>query len=344
MIQKLTLKNFRNFSDRSFSFWEVNYISGFNGAGKTNILEALSLFSEPILDIDFSLLVNKWEEVLYLEILLSDGKKVSISYDKTLKKKKYLINGKTTTKKKIKEVVPGSVAFHPLAMNLMYLWPSKRRSFLDQILANTFPNYSTVLKKYKKIVISRNRVLKNISEGKSSRSEIEFWNQSFLEASCLIYKYREVLVAFFESRANDFKKFFSGKVQNVTFKYITKIDRTSTKKSIQKYLDTHLERDILLRKTYIWPHIDDFDILLDTTSLIGFASRWEVKSTIIALKFLESEFYETHAKRKPIFLVDDILSELDEIHKNMIFWNMRDSQTFITSIKKLNQEWKIIEL
>ena len=95
--------------------------------------------------------------------------------------------------------------------------------------------------------------------------------------------------------------YLSEKIQEVTFEYKSKIDRENPEKSIQQYLENNLERDIILRKTFIWPHIDDFDILLDGVSLASFASRWEVKSIIISLKFLESEFREKYTQKKPWF-------------------------------------------
>jgi len=322
----------------------MNFISWENGQGKTNILEAVSIFFNSILDIDFSLLIKKWEDFLYIEILLDDGKKIAISYEKETNKKKYIINWKNTTKKKIREIIPSIISFHPLVMNLMYLWPSKRRLFLDQILGNTFEQYGKILKKYKKIITSRNKVLKNISEWKSDRNEILFWNEQFLETACLIYRYREWLINFFENHINNLDIYMSGKIQNIIFSYITKIDRNSPKKSLQKYLKNNLERDILLRKTFIWPHIDDFNILLDGVNLIDFASRWEVKSIIIALKFIEAKFIKQYTEKESIFLIDDLLSELDENHKNMIFNNLWKSQTIITSIKKLDYKGEKIFL
>lgn len=336
MIQQLRIKNFRSFSDREFFFWEKNFISGENGSGKSNTLEALSLFSEPLLDMDYALLLKKWEQVLYIEILLRDGKKISISYDGILKKKKYSINSKATTKKKVRELVPWAVSFHPLEMNMMYLWPTKRREFLDSILAASFSDYGNILKKYKKVLTSRNRVLKNISEGKSKKSELDFWDHHFVELACSIYKYRKILIDFFSDGIESILPYFSKKVETVGFKYISKVDMQFPKETIQQYLSKNRDRDILLRKTAIGPHVDDFDVLLDGSSLSTFASRWEVKSTIIGLKFLESQFREIQTMQKSIFLIDDLLSELDETHKDMIFKNMSDCQVFITSIVELD--------
>jgi len=76
-----------------------------------------------------------------------------------------------------------------------------------------------------------------------------------------------------------------------------------------------------------------FDILVDNVSLKEFASRWEVKSVIIWLKLLEIKFIEKYRDKKPILLIDDLLSELDKKHKNLLLENIKWYQVFISSIK-----------
>ena len=89
---------------------------------------------------------------------------LSLSYDTTTRKKVFLLNGKKTTKKNIKQFSPILSVFIPLMMNLFYLGPKYRRDFLDDLLKNTFPEYEDILQKYEKIVKHRNKILKNISE------------------------------------------------------------------------------------------------------------------------------------------------------------------------------------
>ena len=93
-----------------------------------------------------------------------------------------------------------------------------------------------------------------------------------------------------------------------------------------------------MKKTHIWPHIDDFDIIIDNISLTKFASRWETKSIIIWLKLLEVSFIEKLTWKKPILLIDDLLSEIDEIHKNLLLENIDWNQVVIASINKLSEE------
>jgi DNA replication and repair protein RecF len=128
----------------------------------------------------------------------------------------------------------------------MYLSPSLRREFLDNILTNAYPEYDKLLKDYRKILKHRNKLLKNIRENKSNRDEIIFWNTQFVEKACEVYKYRFTVIKFLETHIKTAKEYFKGKIDNISFLYHHKIDINNKKESIEKYLSENLERDIIL--------------------------------------------------------------------------------------------------
>ncbi len=347
MITKLTLKNFRNFENSKFLFCrEKNFIIWENWKWKTNILEAISLLSsQNLTKIDFKNLVWKSLETFFIEIEINDEKKIAISYDKKLNKKNYFLNTKKTTKNNLIQNSIQSVLFSPMTMNLLYLSPSLRRDFLDNILANTFKEYSKYYKEYKNILQSRNKTLKAINEKKAKIEEIYFWNKKFTNISKIIYNYRFWIVDFFKKNISQAKNFFLWKINKIDFEYITKVDKKNIWETIENYLNKNLNRDIILWTTQIWPHIDDFKIIVDDKNVIDFWSRWEVKSIIIQLKLLEIEFIKKYLGKTPILLIDDFLSELDSKHKDLILNNFNNYQFFITSIeKKDNYEWNFIYL
>ncbi len=121
---------------------------------------------------------------------------MSFSYDVSNNKKKYLINGKSTTKHTFRKYYPHVISFHPILMNLMYLQPSARRNFLDDALIQAFPEYEKLLSNYKKTLNSRNKLLKNIFEEKSTREELMFWNENFLNLASSIWSYRKKMIDF----------------------------------------------------------------------------------------------------------------------------------------------------
>lgn len=346
MIKSLKLKNFRNFKNKEFIFEDEKFfIIWENWKWKTNILEALSILNNnSIIWINFDMLVKNNENNFFIEYQNDKWNTLSISYDKDLKRKKYFINKKATNKQNFIKNTNKSVIFSPIIMNMMYLSPSLRRDFLDQILINSFKDYDKLLSNYKKILKNRNKVLKNIREEKSKNSELEFWDKEFIKISVEIYKYRFKLNDFFVKHIKKSSEYFLWKIKNIDFIYQTKVKRENIEESINEYLKNNISRDIILWVTNIWPHIDDFDILVDNKKLVEFASRWETKSIIIWLKLLETAFIEKMTNKKPVLLIDDLLSELDETHKNILINKIQYYQTFITSINKVDKTNNILKL
>lgn len=334
MIKELRLINFRNFSELKLnSLNKENFIVWENWKWKTNILEAISLLSNnSVTWLSLDELIKKWEGYFFVEYITSSQDKVSFSYIKEWKKKTYLLNNNKITRKKFNSITNKSVIFSPIIMNMMYLSPSLRRDFLDNILKNSFENYDKLLLNYKKIIKHRNKTLKSIYEKKAQKEDIKFWDEKLIEQSSEIYRYRFKIINFLKETISTTLEYFSWKIDSIELVYETKVTENDIENSIKKYIEKNLERDIILWKTPIWPHIDDFNILIDWVSLTHFASRGETKSVILWLKLLEWIFIEKMTKRKPILLIDDLLSEIDEKHKNMLINKIEYYQTFITSI------------
>ncbi len=356
MIKKLKLINFRNFQKWEFFFSEwKNYIIWENWKWKTNILESLALLTWNTINwISFENLVKSKQNFFHIEIENFRENNLVIFYDKENNKKKYSINKKAITKKKFKEISLKSVIFSPLTMNMFFMWPSLRREFLDSILLSSYWEYDKILKNYKKSLLNRNKVLKNIAQNKSQISEINFWNKDFIKNAVSVYEYREKIINFLKENSAKLINSFWWKIEKIEFSYISKINNLSTKgfnplnyeNIIEKYLKENLQKDIILKTTTIWPHRDDFDLIIDwNISLIDFASRWEIKTTILWLKKLEIQFIEEKTARKPILIIDDLLSELDEKHKNIFINSIEWYQTFISWIRlEVERKWNIIEL
>ncbi len=345
MIESIFIKNFRNFQEKEISFsWEKNIIIWKNGKGKSNILEALSLPVWPLVESHPSYLTQKGKNIFFIRYQLCSNN-ISISYDNETRRKKYMIWSTPSTKQKLKLIYPHIVSFHPMLMNLMYLWPSDRRMFLDEILISSFPTYKNILQNYKKILLNRNKLLKHISENKSSIHELEFWDKKFVDEAEKVYFYRKKISDFFSHNISRLQEYFFWKVNTLSFQYISKVNTSQARKSIEEYLHKNREKEILLRKSLRGPHLDDFDILIDDISLIHFASRWEVKSIILWLKFLETYFIEKYSdKNNILFLIDDFLSELDNEHRDLLWRHVWSRQSIISSIEDFPISWNKIYL
>lgn len=351
MITKLSLTQFRNFLSREFFFNEgINIIVWDNGKWKSNILEALCLLNwtglngKPDMDhlctggTDFFALwieTNKWSSNFF--------------YDKSINKKAYSINNKKSSKKKLVEFSSKAIVFTPIMMNMMYLSPSLRRDFLDQTLCNCFSDYTTCLKEYKKVLTSRNKILKNISKWLSTKNELQFWNDSLITNASKIYEYRALFVWYVQDNSHILAKHLIHKIKGLSFIYKSTIALWSNyKDTLTQLVAENLEKDIMMRSTSFWPHRDDFVIeTLSWQDITHYWSRWEIKTLILALKNLETSFTEISTHEKPILIVDDLLSELDEKNQHHFLQSVENYQVFITSIspiKDFKQSWTIIKL
>lgn len=340
MINNLKLINFRNFDELKIeNILNENFIIWENWKWKTNILESISLLSNnSIIWLNLDEYIKNWKNFFFIEYETNYWDKISFWYSKEKKKKQFLLNNKKISKKKFNEKTNKCIIFSPIIMNIMYLWPSLRRNFLDNLLNNSYEEYEKIYLNYKKIIKHRNKTLKSINEWKCNINELNFWNEKFINEASKIYYYRFKIINFFKNSILNTKDFFSWKIEKIEFIYISKVDEKNIKESLSKYLQKNLNRDIILWKTPIWPHIDDFDILIDWKKISHFASRWETKSIIIWLKLIEWIFIEKITGKKPIFLIDDLLSELDFNHKNLLLEKIKYYQSFITSIEKSKWE------
>lgn len=335
MIQSLQIRNFKNFTTQSFEFSpHITLVYGDNGKWKSSLLDALSYLGNIQSKTKAEILVHKWESSFFLHAVWDEWD-IKSSYDATEKKKAFLRNNKKTSQKKFFEASSKFCYFDPELMNLFVLGPSQRRDYINGVISNCFPGYQAILKHYNKILKSRNAVLKAISEGNAQEKEIDYWDESFSEAATEVYRYRFLFVDFFTTDNTSLQKCVWEKYADIKLQYISKIDFTNPKITIKKYLEENRQRDIIIQKTHIWPHRDDFTILVEWSPIQEFASRGEIKSIILGLKYIEAQFIEKHRQEKAIFLIDDFSSELDESHQKNILEVLSEYQIILTNIHKI---------
>lgn len=336
ILQSLRLRFFRNFEEKIFHFKPgKNIIIWNNGVWKTNILEALALPQSHLSEWNPAYLVKKWADILNIDYYF-DNSELRYIYSLPDNKKKFFLEKKSLSKKRFQAKYPHIISFHPQMMELLYGSPSWRRSFLDTLLIQTFPEYEKKLTYYKKIIISRNKILARIGEWKSHISELSFWDNQYLVSLLEVYSYRDKLVKYLECNIREMNTYFFWKVQNIHFHLISKTPREKRWEYISKYIIDSRDKEIYQRKTLRWPHLDDFEIRVDDVSLTHYASRWEVKSIFLWLKFLWWDFILQHSLKQDIlFLIDDIFSELDTQHMNLIYNYIWKRQCIISSIRDI---------
>ena len=338
-IKSLELTNFRNYWHSNFKFDKnINVIVGKNGIGKTNILESI-----------YFLTFGKSWKTLYDYEAISTGKIFSnikaviekndedinlfVGIEKGIgnnSRKVFKINEVTKTNAYFTKEIK-SITFSPADLEIILLSPSIRRRFLNEILIQIDEVYKSYVSKLTKIVANRNRILKRVREGLSTYDECEYYTNELIEKSNYIQQKRDNLIININKYLEqNFVKFSnSNSSASVVFK-----KNTVTKEKIINYKDA----EIASKQTLFGAQKDDFEVIFnknnDSYNAKYFASRGEQRTIVFVLKLGALNFIERETNTNLILLLDDIYSELDEIHRNAISEFLNKNQTIITTAEK----------
>ena len=342
-IKNLTLENFRSYRKRYFEFdSKNNLIIGDNGVGKTNLLESIYCLStgKSFRSSSQSKLIN-WESnysiIRATTSVKNETNELEIQYtlspeiNSKITKRKFLINKVTKTRSAYLFSAIKSVVFHPEDIRLVAGSPSRRRDFIDDILSQIDWRYTQALSQYNKALKHRNELLDQIKAGLSQSTELFYWDKSIIKNSEIIYQFR---LDFFKLVNDFFIKHPDSEIQKIFIKYYPSV-------ITQKKLDDFYSKDIACGYTQIGPHRDDFSFnnyifKSEDKNLADWGSRGQQRLAVLGIRLAQINFIDQKIKDKPILLLDDIFSELDAKHQQLVFNLCRDYQTFYTSTEDNN--------
>lgn len=321
MIQKIHLTKFRNFSGKTLEFSDkITVIVGPNASGKTNILESLFLLSTgksfkartevEMLNYNSELArISGKTGALSLESVITKG-------DNGWPKKKLLVNGVS------KRLIDFSgnfkvVLFGPWDMDLVTESPSLRRKFLDNVLSQVDREYRRSILSYEKGLRQRNRLLYRIREEGAPRNQLLFWNQLLIKTGDYISIKRQ-----------EFIEYVNGQPSLNGQKFKLEYDKSVISEG---RLEQYKEEEVAAATTLVGPHRDDFIFFEKERNLSSYGSRGEQRMGVLWLKIAELEFIEKKTGERPTLLLDDIFSELDHEHRDVVMRFSKSQQTIITT-------------
>jgi DNA replication and repair protein RecF len=337
ILDQLTLQQFRSYSKTSFSFSpKTTLIVGVNTAGKTNILEAIYLLATgKSFRADSDREIIRWNEEVTrikavgnetkLEILLTQG----VVSGAKAPLKKYLVNG---VARRMIDFIGNlrAVLFWPEHLELITDSPSVRRKYLDSVLIQVDREYRRNLISYERGLRQRNRLLDLINEGKAHRHQLLFWDQLLIKSGSYITDTRAAYIDF---------------VNNYTLTDLQKNKLLYDKSVISEArLDQYAMEEVSAKATLVGPHRDDIEFMIaddrmpskdeNLRDLSKYGSRGEQRLAILWLKLAEVAFVEEKTGERPILLLDDIFSELDEQHREFVLGIIGKQQTIITTAEE----------
>ncbi|MEG1994196.1 MAG: DNA replication and repair protein RecF, partial [Oscillospiraceae bacterium] len=295
IINSLKLTNFRNFAKTEFSPCEsVNIIYGDNAQGKTNLLEAIWLFTgaksfRGAKDLEY---INFKQDFCTLDLDFFANKRQQNAQIKITKNKKTaFLNDieKTSVTKLAGEFL--CVAFSPVDLSLIKDSPSLRRKFIDGAIGQLTPKYISYLGEYTKVLNQRNALLKDIKYNSSLYEMLDLWDTQLQTIGANIIflrnKYlnnlREKAIPIYSGIA-DLKEVLDIKYSCSFDGYIDNMELEQIKDIYHKRLKDTIKQDIVLGSTSIGVHRDDIDFFVDNKSLRSFGSQGKQRSCFLALK------------------------------------------------------------
>lgn len=354
-IKRLKVENFRNLEKLDIEFSDgVNIIYGNNAQGKTNIIEAIYIFSfgksfRANRDIEL-LKFDKEYFVSNIEIMKKDRElEMDFGFDKISNKKMIKVNG--VIQKKISDIIGklNVVVFKPEDIKIVTDAPSVRRKYIDYLISSISKGYLENITKYKKVLEERNNLLKEIKIKLKGNRVLEKNDEDFLDVydkllsklNCEIYNERKRVI----EKLNNYiygihLKLTENYINNekLHIKYVSNVEE-----DIQKmYNDLIKSRlnDINKGYTSFGIHRDDYIISINSLDVSIYGSQGQKKSSIISLKLSELKVIEEVIGEKPVLLLDDYMSELDERRRLKFLDIIEDIQIIITTTHKISIDGK----
>ena len=335
IVKSLLLRNFRNHTYLTYDFsLGLNVITGANAVGKTNIVEAIHYLSlgQSFRTNEISDLIQKGSEQAKIDVVIQEGE-IERKITAVLLKSGHVftINGKPVKKLSELSKYVNVIIFEPKDVLMFRGLPKDRRNFLNVSIGKKSPNYIQYLSTYEKLLKERNEILKasNIDE-----KLLDINTEMLVKTSHVIVKYRKAYTEDINDILNKITRALTGTCEKFELHYYPYVECNSEfVNNAKNAFKKALENDLAKKVTSIGCHREDFSMSLNGRDIGEFGSQGENRIAALALKLAPYFLIEDKEKR-PIVVLDDVMSELDENHKErLITFLKRFEQVFITGTK-----------
>lgn len=334
-LKNITLLNFKNYAAAELNFAKtVNVFVGNNGAGKTNLLDAihyLCLCKSYFNPIDSQQI--KTDEDIFL---------IQGDFDRNEKSEKISCGLKRNQKKQFKrnkkeyDKLANHIGLFPLVMispydvNLIMDGSEERRKFIDNVISQTDSKYLDELIVYNKQLLNRNALLKQVAATrKLDVTLLQILDEQLVLSGNRIFEKRQQFLLEFIPLFNKHYSYITDNAESVSLNYQSQL----LDQSFEDLLNQSIEKDRVLERTTIGIHKDELQFAIGEMPLKKFGSQGQQKSFLIALKLAQYSYLQKAKEFKPLLLLDDIFDKLDDlrVRKLMEMVSHQDfGQIFIT--------------
>lgn len=358
IIKTLSLLNFKNHSEKKFDFSpQINCFVGNNGAGKTNILDALHYLSvgKSFLGNTDLNNIKSEEDFFTIEAGIQNDDREDIIKVLQPREAKKIIKKNDKSYDRLADHIGylPSVMISPYDSNLISDSGESRRKFLDSMISQTDSGYLFDLIQYQKTIQQRNALLKYFAKNRTwDKDSLEIYDEPITKSGTKIFEKRKEFVEKLNPIVQNFYQTISGGKERVSVIYESHLfDDT-----FEQLLEDHLERDRMLTYTSKGIHKDDLLFEMNSILIKKIGSQGQQKSFLISLKLAQMSLIKELTGKSPVLLLDDIFDKLDDTRvAQLIKLVNRENfgQIFITDthrertenvVKKINEESIIFEI
>lgn len=329
-LKWLKLEGFRNYADLELTLdTEITALVGLNAQGKTNLLESIAFLA-----LGKSFRAHRSLETLHWNhphgrvkgVVEENGKDVELEIflQRSPELKKVKKGDKVTAPKSFLGTLR-VVIFTPDHLELVSGSPTERRQYLDRLLLQLNGGYVESFSQYQRILDHRNALLKAIQMHRAQTWELDLWDARLTEEAYRVWVKRKAFIDYLNTILAKDYQILAGSKETLSLDYHCHRDR------FEERLIAVRDQDIRSGSTSLGPHRDDFTLLLDKRPLKECGSRGECRSAVLALKMGEIRYIEEISGEKPLLLLDDVFSELDNLRQEHLGNLIKKYQSILTT-------------
>lgn len=358
-IEKLRLIDFRNYENSIIEFKDgFNVIYGENAAGKTNILEAIFYFAsgKSFRGCKDRELIRFEKDSASVDMRFSRGNENGTDSETEKEKKHFdsvhmglkLYKGKKKVFERDNNVISRlseylgafrAVIFTPDHLSLIKGHPENRRRFIDLAISQSYPRYVAYLNEYNRLLMQKNALLRKDFDNSDKRAMLEIYNERMAVSAGAISFNRKRFISLLEKEAKKIHFDISGCKEELSIEYITQSgtdceSAEETKERLKEFYLSKTDLEIQRGMTLFGVHKDDLNFYINGRNAKLYASQGQQRSAVLSLKIAEGQISKNVTGEYPVFLLDDILSELDDGRKEAILEKTYGKQVIITGCEQ----------
>ena len=320
MVSDLSARDFRSLEAVELELEQgITSVVGDNGAGTTNLLEAVyfGLSGRSFRTRDRRELIRFGEQVARAALTLSPEPQTSHSLLASVSRsegRRHLLDGDPAAAAVIAAHRPHLVVFSPDRLALVKGPPAERRAHFDRFIAARWPVRAGLRQEYGQVLAQRNALLRRVAGGLSPHAELDAWDATLANAALPLIAARieaaEELAPRFAAAAAELG------LPDARLRYMPRSDPDA--EGLRAALAERHDSDLRRARTTLGPQLDEFELTLATRSLRRYGSQGEQRAGLLALLFAERETLIAGGSPAPMMLLDDVMSELDPAHRELL--------------------------